>query len=616
MAYKKLLKSICYSGFLLMALPGVGIADDSSPCGSLEAMTQGRDNLIKNPGFSGNNQPQNWQLKPDEGPYITHDGDAITLKPNASVGVYLSQNLVLKPATLYTVGVCVKGKQSVPPSLMISGDVQREKIQSYLAKSGQQDDVWTLYRFIFYTSKGEGVSYTLSGYQNKLGVVQSFKYPILVEGRLPAPLPPLPNKGQNMVVDPDFTSGDRYWMFDQNSALTSKKCENKKCYASLNPTQDLTARVVQTFSFSLAPNSTYTLTAKARTIEKGSSDSRNGDDLSLQGHIYVTIDGTDPAPKQGMFSTGGDWQEVSYTFSTGKTANNININLESYKGQPNLGEVDITNISLKANGKETYPSFGPAPAKTETALIEDFQSYQPGEKLNAQAWLLANKAWGGDNKGVASENISFATDKDGKPYLKLNVYGNQAASDKVRQGAALVTKKYYASAVYLVCARIPKNLGVVSAFWPFHYIQYMPTQKPFWNEPNSKRNTEIDWEMPTSNLDNSAPISYRYARMNNWGGQWGGEGGEDTERVYLPSYNDGQAVHDGKFHQFGIIWFSGHDNGDGTRTPGYVKWTFNKECMSAPPKQIDMGSLQVVTNTKGNNAAGKVILTTPPLEAL
>lgn len=570
----------------------------STPCSSMEAMLSGKENLLKNQKFvMADNGPKDWQLSPGIDYLQKIEDDTVLLTPNSGLSASLQQEVILQPATLYTASICVKGNSSVPPTFSVSGGVQREKIQSYLER-GVQDGIWTLYRFIFYTTSGN-VRFNLSGYKNDLGQSQAFKYPALVKGRLPAPIPELPKQGENMVLNPSFSNESRHWVFDRDSAITKRHCDSDgRCYAALYATNELNARVSQVFGFSLAPNTHYVMQANVRTIEGKRELAKN--DLALQGHLFVTIKGVDPSPKSGWFTTNGQWQKTHYEFITGDEPRNVKLMLESYK-QPAIGEVAITDIIIKATGKETYPDFGPAPEKTDKPLIEDFQTYQQGQSLNKAAWLLPNKAWGGDNHGVASTNIQFVANKQDGQYLKLNAFGsNTQDENKVRQGSALVTNKYYASGIYLVCARMPKHHGVVSAFWPFHYIAYQPTQSEYWDEPNPIRNTEIDWELPTSNLDNSEPVSYKFARLNTWGGQFGGEGGNDTDRANLLPYNDNRLVNeDNEFHQYGFIWFAGHDNGDGTRTPGFIKWTFNKECYKTPPKNIDDNQLQVLINTKG-----------------
>ena len=105
-------------------------------------------------------------------------------------------------------------------------------------------------------------------------------------------------------------------------------------------------------------------------------------------------------------------------------------------------------------------------------FYEDFS----GTMLDGN-WLIAEKAWGGDNGGVVHDNVVL---QDG--LLQLIGHGNAytgtvqgvnhdgARIDRVTKvGASIATRDYYASGRYEVRARLPEQLGSCSAFWTFHY---------------------------------------------------------------------------------------------------------------------------------------------------
>ncbi len=77
--------------------------------------------------------------------------------------------------------------------------------------------------------------------------------------------------------------------------------------------------------------------------------------------------------------------------------------------------------------------------KTEV-FYDDFSS----EKLDMSKWLIAEKAWGGNNGGVVSKNVSVS---DG--VLKLEAHGNKYEEDVSginkpdgkKTGAAIATKE-------------------------------------------------------------------------------------------------------------------------------------------------------------------------------
>ena len=269
-----------------------------------------------------------------------------------------------------------------------------------------------------------------------------------------------------------------------------------------------------------------------------------------------------------------------------------------------------TTTTTTVAASSNWPVMTPVPELT--GFVDNFGAYASGTSLDKNRWLLMNKGWGGDNNGVAGANVSFHDLTTGLSLPALRLYsfggvdrnGGLLAGHVERQGAAIVTNNYYASGSYFVCAKLPTHTGVVSAFWPFHYIDYSQDQPGFWQEPNPIRNSEIDWEMPTSDLANTLAPGYGEARANNWGGQLGGEGGNDTQRVVFPT-----AVNDGRFHEFGIVWYTGRDNSDGTRTPGYIKWTYADTCTTNPtlsnPAAIAQGSGYTVVQEADGASVGQ-----------
>ncbi|MCP3967377.1 MAG: glycoside hydrolase family 16 protein [Lentisphaerae bacterium] len=156
-------------------------------------------------------------------------------------------------------------------------------------------------------------------------------------------------------------------------------------------------------------------------------------------------------------------------------------------------------------------------------MFDDFED----NCLNPNIWLLVNKGWGGENRGVIPENVSIENG-----ILKLKGYGD-LHNGITRAGAAIATRHYYASGSYEVRARLAPELGACSAFWTFHYDRKFPDEANYWTDGNPVRNTEIDWEFPTAMSDGRSydPISFRNLRANSWGGKVGGEGAHHPGRV-------------------------------------------------------------------------------------
>jgi hypothetical protein len=126
--------------------------------------------------------------------------------------------------------------------------------------------------------------------------------------------------------------------------------------------------------------------------------------------------------------------------------------------------------------------------------------------------------------------------------------------------------------------------GCSFAFWVYHALSYeVEGGARLWNEPNPLRNTEIDIEMNGACPDYSLNYTNNVARLNGWGGQWGGSGANFTMHTQMPNSID---LNDGKYHKLSIIFHSGYDlpsnevdpnpdplgNYPSVRVPGFVKW--------------------------------------------
>jgi len=197
-------------------------------------------------------------------------------------------------------------------------------------------------------------------------------------------------------------------------------------------------------------------------------------------------------------------------------------------------------------------------------FFDDFSS----DKLDTSKWLVANKAWGGNNGGVVPENVSIS---DG--ILKLEGHGDLYEGDVEgynkpdgkRTGAAIATREYFGSGSYEVVAKVAPELGACSAIWTFEYEEYYPGDTKYEelapeNAPYYAVNHEIDIEMPGRPSNNSKP-SYEYALCNTWRGERGGE--YTTGYTKLP-----KAQNDGEFHKYRFDWHTG-DEGETPRVDFY-----------------------------------------------
>ena len=131
------------------------------------------------------------------------------------------------------------------------------------------------------------------------------------------------------------------------------------------------------------------------------------------------------------------------------------------------------------------------------------------------------------------------------------------------------------------------------SWWTFHALDYSVAGGPKWLvDSNPLRNTEIDIEIGGACPDYSSNYSFNTARLNGWGGQWGGDGGNFTMHTQMPATPatpfasvgspNGANLDDGQYHKLSILLNSGVDPTPGlldpngvyptTRTPGFIKW--------------------------------------------
>ncbi|MDF1654447.1 MAG: hypothetical protein P1U34_04975 [Coxiellaceae bacterium] len=309
-------------------------------------------------------------------------------------------------------------------------------------------------------------------------------------------------------------------------------------------------------------------------------------------------------------------------------------------------------------------------------------------------WLIPKRTIGSsDQVGVQPKNVEIINDPvsssayAGKPVLRLRYFGGDDSTNaeikagidttdpysSERQGAAVVSSTYYASGIYVHCVRLPYNpyakptmkpvfksrhyTGAVSAFWPYLY-QALPAGAPGYNnEGGYDRNSEVDWEIPgayetavsgkTGVPDLSQPgtagyglVGYGQARLNSWGGQWGGVGNNVSARPpladsssgpkSLTQLNDGNALDNGKFVQISYIIDGGTrtlSNPGAQHTPGQIAWYFAPSCKllsvlhskypgglkSTAASLNDMSQLILGTNYQDMPAPGELI---PAIEKL
>lgn len=499
----------------------------------------------------------------------------------------------LNPRTRYTVAARIRTSDRLaPPILAVGNGAQIQKAHGWVALD--DTDRWLERRFeVFTDDTATSLTMTLQAWQTDLDVIVDFDDVRLYEGRIdgppsvdpgqpdwltPPPITEAPAAGEQILVNGDFSQDTTGWSLGLHAELVDEDGPAMR----LTSTED-TSRCAQPISLGLPPRTTWEITCLAK-VDPGVIAAIYVESASGFGNS-VPISNTEWESITLPLTTGDQWVEAP------------TLKLENWKNQP--GAAWFKDISWTAHGTEWSPTRAADPAPQYQTLHETFDN-----GLTSDDWLISNKAWGGDNGGVSPSNVSIVDDIDnGTPIkaLKLAAHGDLYEGDvfengrSTRVGSAIATREYFASGRYTVRAKVAPELGAVTAFWPFHYIDYHPAEPGYWHEPNPRRNTEIDWEFPTDlkgtgeseaeayGLD-PADIAFTNARTNAWGGQFGGEGGEHKGRIVLRDANDDvvNLVDDyeaGIYHDYIIEWHSGElvtdDAGDARVEPGCVRWYFD-----------------------------------------
>ncbi|MCH2148256.1 MAG: family 16 glycosylhydrolase [Phycisphaerales bacterium] len=499
----------------------------------------------------------------------------------------------LQPKTRYTVAARIwTNDHLAPPIVGFRNGPQIDKASGWVAIDEQER--WVERRFEVFTNENQtSLDVYLQAWKSELEPEVRFDEIRVCKGRIEPPDadegdppfagPPafktVPEVGENILINggPNLDEGAGW---ELGIEATIEMADGQPAIRLLS-TED-TSRARQPAGLALPPKTTWTITAEARV------------DAGVIANLYVT-GSNDLFGNVAIDNT--QWAPITLTLTTGdKWVDNVKLTLENWKNQP--GSAYFRNIQWPADGTEWSPTTDPSPVPQTQALYTDFST-----GLDEHDWLISTKSWGGDNGGVSPLNVSIVDDQDNGTSiraLRLQANGDQYDGDvehqgrSTRVGSAIATRQYFASGRYTVRARVAPELGAVTAFWPFHYIDYQKGEAGYWHEPNPRRNTEIDWEFPTDLMGTGQEqaadfqldpetIAFTNARTNSWGGQFGGEGGEHKGRRVLHDA-EGNVVDlaqdsmDGLYHTYVIEWHSGSDLGDDGDTRdeiGCVRWYFD-----------------------------------------
>ena len=507
---------------------------------------------------------------------------SVRMEPAAQLTAELAQRVTgLTPRGRYTIAARIRTSDHLnPPIVGIRNGAQIGKAHGWVAVD--DEDSWLERRFEVHVDEdATSLEVYLQGWQSDEDAVVEFDSVRLWEGRQPPPtadpgmdpwpgapvIDVAPNAGESLLGNPGFddpTGGS--WALGINASVVELEAQPA---LQLLSSAD-TSRASQTVACALPPEGDWVISVETKV------------DPGVVASLYLT--GSDGFLATQSFQNT-EWQRIEVPISSGdQWIRNGKLTLENWKNQP--GSAWYRDLRFIANGNEWTPTLASPPTSTTEVFFDDFSD----GTLDPKDWLVSTKAWGGDNGGVAPENVQLVEDvDDGEPIiaLRLEAHGDQYTGDLVhngrstRVGAAIATRRYYASGRYEVRARIAPEYGTCTAFWPFHYIDHRMGEAGYWHEPNPRRNTEIDWEFPTDLAGaDTGNFSFTKARTNSWGGQFGGEGGEHKGRIELTDESGApldlaiEAL-DGRYHTFTIEWRSGSDLGDESITRdevGSVRW--------------------------------------------
>ena len=508
--------------------------------------------------------------------------NSVRLLPQSNETAQLSQWVSgLQPRGRYTIAARIRTSDPLsPPIIGIRGGAQIAKAYGWVAIDDA--DRWLERRFEVHLEEGAtGFEVYLQGWQTDQGPTVEFDAVRLWEGRQPPPtadpdepawsgapvITVAPADGDSLLKNTAFEDPEGgAWALGINATVVDTGGVNAMRLLS-GPD---TSRASQTIEIALPPGGQWTISMEVKA------------DPDVVASAYFT--GSDEYLVTRSFQND-DWETIELQLQTeGRWVRNGKLILENWKNQP--GSAWYRNVRFTAQGGEWMPTLASPPVQQNDVFFDDFSD----GTLSPEKWLVSGKAWGGDNGGVAPENVILVPDMDeGEPIiaLRLEAHGDQYSGElehngrKTRVGAAIATRTYHASGRYEVRARIAPEYGTCTAFWPFHYIDHRMGEAAYWHEPNPRRNTEIDWEFPTDLAgSDTGNFSFKKARTNSWGGQFGGEGGEHKGRKILTDETGApldlaQEALDGRYHTFTIEWRSGSDMGDESisRTDvGSVRW--------------------------------------------
>lgn len=404
-------------------------------------------------------------------------------------------------------------------------------------------------------------------------------------------------EGSNLIINPTFLGANNA---AYNWVLSNGIIQNG--YVTLQPSPaNGHAQIMQNMYWMTLPgNVEYTL-----SFDVMFDTEENYEKLTV-----LVLDMMQAVQYQTQINWVNNWQTQTITFTTKEP---FSPTIVFYAERDSVSySVDIRNVAFLSTGKESYglqfqnPTITYQPVTTNAtdqanaAIVWKFPAKDPSKTVLSQLFNETAQSGSGTSLGSSQglvvlslmgsvpDNLNLVQDTDGGQVLSIQAFGNKASSNS-RTGSVLMTSNYFGSGKFDVWVKVGAleggtgdPLGCVFASWIFNYVSYFGSLSAnLLLDASPVRNSEIDIEIPGDCPINVQPENWSYSvgRLNNWGGQWGGEGGNATVHWKMPN---GITLNDGQYHKLSILLNMGNDlpisaatpNADYPvmRTPGFIKW--------------------------------------------
>jgi hypothetical protein len=362
------------------------------------------ENLLVNGSFASG--LEGWTVTGDVALASTgwDDSGHVRLRPATGQTAELAQVVSdLEPRARYTVAARIRTSDRLsPPILGIRNGVQIAKAHGWVAID--DEGRWLERRFEVHVDEGAtSLEVYLQAWQTDSKVTVDFDAIRLWKDRQAPPsadpddepwseapvIDVAPNSGDSLLKNPHFDAPDGgAWALGINASVT--EVDSQPALRLLSGPD--TSRASQVVVPALPPGGRWTLSMEVKV------------DPDVVASAYLAATGGFLASRS--FSNT-EWETIEIPIESGEEwLRHGKLTLENWKNQP--GAAWYRNLSFEASGDEWVPTLASPPQARPEVFFDDFSSGM----LDPADWLVSGKAWGGDNGGVAPENVTLVEDLD------------------------------------------------------------------------------------------------------------------------------------------------------------------------------------------------------------